>query len=152
MWDTQCTSILYVEPLLTWMEMIFFMFRGVGIEMFKIFYAPTTFPSCALQFPDGSQWCSKCVPKFPSIPQYHHTLSHMVTNFFQVITNSPSLMDCSSVYSVCLFFSPTNETCNKKWACWICEDLDQFIFGMIMFQSVGLWCRLCISYQQQGKW
>ncbi len=135
-------------------KMIFFVFRGVGIKTFKTFDAPTTFPSCALKVPDGSQWCSKCVPKFPSIPQYHHTLSHicMVTNCFEVIKNSPSLMDCSSVYSICLFFSRTNETCDKKWACWIRKDLDQFIVGVVMFQSIGLRCRLCISYRKQSKW
>ncbi len=68
-WDTQCTSILYVEPLLTWTEMIFFVFRGVGIEMFKFFDAPTTFPSCALKVPDGSQWCSQ-VPIYSPVPPH----------------------------------------------------------------------------------
>jgi len=53
--------------------MIFFVFRGVGIEMFKFFDAPTTFPSCALKVPDGSQLmlqvCSQ-VPNYSPLPPH----------------------------------------------------------------------------------
>ncbi len=65
-WDTQRTSILYVGSLLTWTEMIFFVFRGVGIEMFFKKLCSHHVPILCTQ---GSWWFSMMFPSshlFPS--------------------------------------------------------------------------------------